>query len=139
MLIREIAVPETAGILRADGVAVFVEHVGNDENFRMSRQAAFLAHMLFENAETLCESDLLCRCDALIAEKRHFVVEKRVGDVRERVFVQRLRKVYAGNFRAEVFAEALDLQLGAGRGKHDGPFAVYAGTRIVPSQAVTLT
>jgi hypothetical protein len=54
-------VPEAAGILRADRFAVLVEHVGDDENFGMSRQAAFLAHVLLEDAEALRERRLAAR------------------------------------------------------------------------------
>ena len=95
MFVGKVAVPEAAGILRADGFAVLVEHVGDDENFRMSRQAAFLAHVLFQDSETPRESDLLCRRDLLVAEKRHFVVEECVGDVRKCIVVQGLRQVDA--------------------------------------------
>ena len=92
--------PEAAGILRADRFAVLVEHVGDDENFGMSGQAAFLADVLLEDAEALRESDLLRGRNVLIAEECHFIVEESLRDAREGVVVQRLRQVDAADFGA---------------------------------------
>ena len=72
----------------------------------MAGQTAFLAHMLFEDAETSGEFDLLRRGDLLVAEKNHLIVKKSLGNLRENVVAQRLAQVRAGNFCADVFADA---------------------------------
>ena len=98
--------PEASGILRTDGVAFIVEQVGDYEDFRMARQAAFLAHMLFKDAKTLGEGNLLGRGDFLVTKKNDFVVKKGLGNLRESVVAQRLCQIYPGNFCADVFANS---------------------------------
>ena len=52
--------PEQAGILRADGLAV-LEDVGNHEELGKARAAAIFPDVVLELAEAPAESDVLLR------------------------------------------------------------------------------
>ena len=82
--------PEAARVLRPDRVAVFVEHVRDDQDLGMALEPALLAHVHFQRAEAARERDLLRRGDLLVAKHGDFVVEERVRDLRERVGVELL-------------------------------------------------
>jgi len=66
-----------------------VDLVRQDEDFRMVSQARFLAHVVFERAETLGKGNLLRRGQFLARENHDLVVEKRFVDLGEAVVVQR--------------------------------------------------
>ena len=104
-LVGQVAVPEAAGILRADRLAAVVEHVRQDEDFRVVGQPRFLAHVMLEHAEAAGEGDLLFRREFLVAEEHDLVVEEGRGDLGESIVVERLRQIDAADFRAQVFAD----------------------------------
>ena len=85
-------------------------------------ETALLAHVLLEHAEAARELDLLLGRELLVAEERDFVVEERVGDLRERVVVERLREIDARDFGAAVFSDAGDGDHAKypGKGRTDG-------------------
>jgi SHS family lactate transporter-like MFS transporter len=105
-LVREIAVPETAGIFDADRLPVFVEDVGHNQDFRIAVQPVLFAHVVLEHPEAARERDLLFWGDLLVAEDHHTVLEKRFRDSCESSVVQRAGEVDSGYLGAEVFAEA---------------------------------
>src|SRR5262245_39769384 len=98
--------PEAAGILEPCRFTLFVQDIGNDQDFRVAAEPMLLAHVLLEHAEAAGKRDLLLGCDSLVAEENHLVLEKRFGDLIERLIVQRAGKVDASYFRAEVLSQA---------------------------------
>ena len=100
--------PIAAGVLRADDLAVFIEYVGEHENFIVPAQARFLAHVRFKHAKAAGEGDLLFRRELLLAKHRHFVVKESIAHGLECCVIERARKIDAGNFSAQVFAKAGD-------------------------------
>lgn len=67
--------PVVAGITQTDGPSLFVEDMGDHQDFRLIGQQELTQHMNLQRAPVPEELDLLGRCDALIAEHRHMVVQ----------------------------------------------------------------
>ena len=79
----------------------------------MSVGAMLLAHVVLELAKTPGESDLLRRCEPLVAKEDHLVLEKGVRDRAKRVLIQVPRQVDARDFRAEMLADFPDGEHGS--------------------------
>jgi hypothetical protein len=105
-LVREVAVPEAACILDADGLAFGIQDVGHDQNFRIALQPMLLAHVLLEHPEPTRKRNLLLRRDFLIAEDDDLVVEERFGNLIEGGVIQGTGQVDAADLGAEVAAQA---------------------------------
>ena len=107
-LIGEIAVPEAARVFHADCLAVFVQHVGDDQDLRVTVQAVFLAHVLLEDTKAAGEGDLLLRGDPLVPEDDHLVLEECHGYAGEGAVVEGLGEVDSANLGTQVLRIAGD-------------------------------
>src|SRR5690606_2366514 len=80
----------------------------DDQDLGIIREPAFLAHVLFQRAESPGEGDLLLGRELLVAEDHDLMLEERLRDLRERVVVEGTREIDAGDFGAETLAESGD-------------------------------
>src|SRR5689334_7971163 len=107
--VTQVRVPEQAGILRADGLAV-LEYVGDHEQLGEAGTAAILAHVDLELAKAAAERDVLLGRELLVAEIHDFVFVEQLDDLAEDGVVEVFRKVDTENFDAERGFGALDIE-----------------------------
>ncbi|MNC28133.1 hypothetical protein D3C75_763300 [compost metagenome] len=114
-LVRQVRVPELAGVTQADVLAVF-DDVGNDQDLGVAGEQELLEHMDLQWAEAAAEGDLLVGADALVAEHQHMVVEVGAMDTGEILGVDWYGQVQADDLGAYGTGERADfeaLRLGA--------------------------
>jgi hypothetical protein len=113
VLVRQVGMPEVAGVAQADGLAVLAD-VRHDEHLGLRRQLELAQHVDLQRAPAAAERDLLRRRDVLVAE--HEDVVRQVGAVqaREVVGVEREGEVEAHDLGAERRVERNDVEALAG-------------------------
>ena len=103
-----IGVPEHAGIVAADVLAVFLD-VGNDKNLRVFNMKLLGDFQFTQFAKARAEANLILVGQRLAAEVNHLVLVKRRTDLRKRRVVERPREIGADDFSAERGAAGFDL------------------------------
>lgn len=114
-LVRQVRMPEMAGIAQAERLAAFLD-VGNDQHFRLGGQLELAQHMDLQRAEAAAEGHLLRRRDVLVAKHQHTVLKVGVVDQGEIFPAQRNGQVEAANGRAQ----RSDVETGVEDGGHGG-------------------
>jgi hypothetical protein len=100
VFVREVGVPEVAGVAQAYGFAVFLD-VGDHQDFRVVLQLEVFQHVDLQRAEAAAEVDVLLRRDALVAEHQHVVVQVGAVDAAEIGRRERPGEVQAQDFGAQ--------------------------------------
>jgi len=98
--IAEVRMPEVARVLAADRFAV-LDHVGDDEDLRITGPAAVLPHVVLERAETPAERDVLLGGELLVAKEDDFMLVQRFPDLFEAALVELPRQIDSTDFSAQ--------------------------------------
>jgi hypothetical protein len=106
-LVRQVGMPQVAGVAQADRLAVFAD-VRNDQHLGLFGQLELAQHVDLQGAEAAAERHLLGGRDALVAEHQHVIIEMGAVDAREIGVAERLRQVEAHDLGAERGIEGAD-------------------------------
>ncbi len=128
LLVRQVRVPELAGIAKADILTV-LDDVGDDQDFRVAGKQKLLEHMDLQLAKAAAEGDLLFRADALVTEHQHMVVEVGAMNTGEILGADRPGQVQANELGADGTGERADFE-GLRLGAVDGRQGVRGGWHV---------
>ncbi len=122
--------PVVPRVAQANGLALAVLDVGDDQDLGVARELEVLEHMDLQRPEQAAEIDVLARRDALVAEHQYMVVEVGAVDARKVLAAQRARQVqtqHLGAQRASGAGHAADHQTLRWRIAGDGGRGIGSG------------